>query len=74
MINKEDVIETKDFFAVKVKKDYFLVGHKGKSFLEQGYVWAPYAPLYVSPTLIAEQKIIIDPIKRLMRKIGYDSE
>jgi hypothetical protein len=28
-----------------------LVGRKGNSFLESGYVYAPYVPLQVTPTI-----------------------
>ena len=32
-----------------------LVGRKGKSFLESGYVYCPYVPLQVSPTLFGTE-------------------
>lgn len=31
--------------------DYVLMGYKGSSFLETGYVYAPYVPLVVTPTI-----------------------
>lgn len=42
-------------FEVYVQPDFIesiiLVGRKGKSFLESGYVYCPYVPLQVTPTL-----------------------
>lgn len=35
-----------------VKK--FLMGYKGSSFLESGYVYAPYIPLYTTPTVVLD--------------------
>ena len=32
--------------------DQMLVGLKGASFLDAGYVWAPYIPLQVTPTFL----------------------
>jgi hypothetical protein len=34
--------------------DYFLMGYKGASFLEAGYVYAPYIPLYTTPTVVLD--------------------
>lgn len=41
------------------KNPYFvttdgLVGYKGTSFLDTGYVFAPYIPLYVTPTIVLD--------------------
>jgi hypothetical protein len=36
------------FFA----RDQMLIGLKGASFLDAGYVWAPYVPLQVTPTFL----------------------
>lgn len=33
-------------------RDYMLIGLKGSSFLDAGYVWAPYIPLQVTPTFL----------------------
>jgi hypothetical protein len=33
-------------------RDKMLIGLKGGSFLESGYVWAPYVPLQVTPTFL----------------------
>ncbi|MEK6879962.1 MAG: hypothetical protein AABY22_10160, partial [Nanoarchaeota archaeon] len=32
-------------------RNVILIGYKGSSFLETGYVYAPYVPLIVTPTL-----------------------
>jgi hypothetical protein len=32
----------------------FLVGYKGQSYLEGGYVYAPYLPLYTTPTIMLD--------------------
>jgi hypothetical protein len=38
-----------------VPKNRILVGYKGGSFLETGYVYAPYVPLIVTPTIFAPE-------------------
>ena len=47
LMNKWMVYED-PFFA----RDKMLIGLKGGSFLESGYVWAPYIPLQVTPTFM----------------------
>lgn len=46
-------------FEIYVQADFLepviLVGRKGKSFLESGYVYAPYVPLQVSPTIFGTE-------------------
>lgn len=37
--------------------DVFLVGYKGSSFLEAGYVYAPYIPLYATPVVVLDDFI-----------------
>lgn len=37
--------------------DKFLVGWKGSSFLEAGYVYAPYVPLYTTPTYVLDDML-----------------
>ncbi len=37
--------------------DVFLVGWKGSSFLEAGYVYAPYVPLYTTPTYVLDDML-----------------
>ena len=34
--------------------DSFVVGYKGQSYLEGGYVYAPYLPLYTTPTVMLD--------------------
>jgi hypothetical protein len=38
-------------------RDVILVGRKGKGFLESGYVFAPYVPLQVTPTIFGTEVI-----------------
>ncbi len=47
LMNKWNVYED-PFFA----RDRMLIGLKGSSFLDAGYVWAPYIPLQVTPTFL----------------------
>jgi hypothetical protein len=47
LMNKWVVYED-PFFA----RDQMLIGLKGSSFLDAGYVWAPYIPLQVTPTFL----------------------
>jgi hypothetical protein len=35
----------------------FLVGYKGATFLESGYVYAPYIPFYTTPTVVLDDQI-----------------
>ena len=37
-----------------VTPNRFLMGYKGPTFLEAGYVYAPYVPLYTTPTIILD--------------------
>ena len=34
--------------------DSFVVGYKGQSYLEGGYVYAPYIPLYTTPAVMLD--------------------
>lgn len=45
-----------------------LVGYKGGSYLETGYVYAPYVPLIVTPTLFAPEDFT--PRKGVMTRYG----
>lgn len=36
-------------------RNKILVGYKGSSFLETGFVYAPYVPLIVTPTIYAPE-------------------
>lgn len=47
-----------DFFKDPFYADSaFLMGYKGQSFLEAGYVYAPYIPLYTTPTIVLDDFI-----------------
>ena len=43
-----------------------LVGRKGSSFLESGYVYAPYVPLQVTPTIFGPEDFV--PRKGVMTR------
>ena len=45
-----------------------LVGRKGASFLESGYVYAPYVPLQVTPTIFSAEDFT--PRKAVMTRYG----
>jgi hypothetical protein len=45
-----------------------LVGYKGGSYLETGYVYAPYVPLIVTPTIFAPEDFT--PRKGVMTRYG----
>lgn len=49
-------------------RNKILVGFKGGSFLETGYVYAPYVPLIVTPTLFAPEDFT--PRKGVMTRYG----
>jgi hypothetical protein len=36
----------------------FITGYKGNTFLETGYIYAPYIPLYVTPTITLDDFIV----------------
>jgi len=47
-----------DFFKDPFYTDnFFMMGYKGMSFLEAGYVYAPYIPLYTTPTIVLDDFI-----------------
>ena len=45
-----------------------LVGRKGSSFLESGYVYAPYVPLQITPTIFGVEDFV--PRKGVMTRYG----
>jgi hypothetical protein len=45
-----------------------LIGRKGSSFLESGYVHAPYVPLQMTPTIFAPEDLT--PRKGVMMRYG----
>ena len=61
--NRFTVYKDPDFPRNKV-----LVGYKGGSYLETGYVYAPYVPLIVTPTIFAPEDFT--PRKGVMTRYG----
>jgi len=49
-------------------RNIVLVGRKGSSFLESGYVYAPYVPLQVTPTIFGTEDFV--PRKGVMTRYG----
>jgi hypothetical protein len=49
-------------------RNVILVGRKGNSFLESGYVYAPYVPLQVTPTIFGTEDFV--PRKGVMTRYG----
>ena len=49
-------------------RNVVLVGRKGNSFLESGYVYAPYVPLQVTPTIFGTEDFV--PRKGVMTRYG----
>lgn len=49
-------------------RNVILIGYKGSSFLETGYVYAPYVPLIVTPTIFAPDDFT--PRKGVMTRYG----
>ena len=47
-------------------RNVVLVGRKGSSFLESGYVYAPYVPLQVTPTIFGIEDFV--PRKGVMTR------
>jgi hypothetical protein len=44
-----------DFFKDPFYADnFFMMGYKGQLFLEAGYIYAPYIPLYTTPTIVLD--------------------
>lgn len=50
------------------QRNKILVGYKGGSYLETGYVYAPYVPLIVTPTIFAPEDFT--PRKGVMTRYG----
>ena len=72
VIGAEKVGTLSNRFTV-YKDPYFprnkvLVGYKGGSYLETGYVYAPYVPLIVTPTIFAPEDFT--PRKGVMTRYG----
>jgi len=49
-------------------RNVILIGRKGNSFLESGYVYAPYVPLQVTPTIFGPEDFV--PRKGVMTRYG----
>ena len=49
-------------------RNVILVGRKGSSFLESGFVYAPYVPLQVTPTIFGTEDFV--PRKGVMTRYG----
>ena len=49
-------------------RNLLLVGRKGSSFLESGYVYAPYVPLQTTPTIFDPETFA--PRKGVMTRYG----
>jgi len=49
-------------------RNLVLVGRRGNSFLESGYVYAPYVPLQVTPTIFGTEDFV--PRKGVMTRYG----
>jgi len=49
-------------------RNVVLVGRKGSSFLESGFVYAPYVPLQVTPTIFGVEDFV--PRKGVMTRYG----
>jgi hypothetical protein len=49
-------------------RNVLLVGRKGSSFLESGYVYAPYVPLQTTPTIFGPEDFV--PRKGVMTRYG----
>ena len=47
-------------------RNVVLVGRRGNSFLESGYVYAPYVPLQVTPTIFGTEDFV--PRKGVMTR------
>ncbi len=49
-------------------RNLVLIGRKGSSFLESGYVYAPYVPLQITPTIFGTEDFV--PRKGVMTRYG----
>lgn len=63
-INKKWDIYVDPYFI----RNVILVGRKGSGFLESGYVFAPYVPLQVTPTIYGTEDFV--PRKGVMTRFG----
>jgi hypothetical protein len=63
-INKKFDLYVDPYFP----RNLILVGRKGSSFLESGYVYAPYVPLQTTPTIFGPEDFT--PRKGVMTRYG----
>ena len=63
-INKKWDLHVDPYFP----RNAILVGRKGGSFLESGYVYAPYVPLQTTPTIFGPEDFV--PRKGVMTRYG----
>ena len=61
-LSKKFDVYVQAYFA----RNVILVGRKGKSFLESGYVYAPYVPLQTTPTIFGTEDFV--PRKGVMTR------
>ena len=54
------------YVAADFLRNVILVGRKGNSFLESGYVYAPYVPLQITPTIFGQEDFV--PRKGVMTR------
>ncbi len=54
------------YVAADFLRNVILVGRKGNSFLESGYVYAPYVPLQITPTIFGQDDFV--PRKGVMTR------
>ena len=63
-VNKKWDVHVDPYFP----RNVILVGRNGSSFLESGYVYAPYVPLQVTPTIFGVEDFV--PRKGVMTRYG----
>ena len=63
-VNKKWDVHVDPYFP----RNVILVGRNGSSFLESGYVYAPYVPLQVTPTIFGPEDFV--PRKGVMTRYG----
>ena len=54
-------------FTIRGPDDSILVGHKGAQFLEAGYIYAPYIPIFRTPNILYPDPIILTKGKHLLQ-------
>jgi len=54
LLGRYDVFKDPFPFGNVTSDDQYIMGYKGSSFLEAGYVYAPYIPLYSTPTIVLD--------------------